>query len=176
MELNGHLPEGAQLVTLELLHRTNTKLVKAPVLSERAGCDVYVRIRPIRRVAYLQMLPPPAPGSESWPEAKPGMSDAERQAVIQERIQRQEAWFQTLPAEERELQRKAVDDVTYKVLVAGIVEPRLTFETARDFADDADIIGMEILIFSGLVMAPKPAETTAQPVAAEATTDVAPSA
>ncbi len=149
--LNGHLPEGATLVTLELLQQANTTHVKAPALSERVGCDVYVRIRAIRRAVYLQALPPPPKEAATWPTAKPTMTPEERRAALDGWAQAFEAHMQSLPDEERAQRRRATDDVTYKVLVAGVVEPRLTLETAHDFAEDADVIALEILRFSGLL-------------------------
>jgi len=143
---NGHLPDGAKVVTLEQLRAANLKYIKAPMLSERLATDVYVRIRAIRRAAYLQMLPPPPPGSEAWPA-----EGAARAVAMQ-------AWLASLPEEERSVRQRTIDDVTYKVLAAGMAEPAVTLASANEWADDADILAVEILRFSGMLPEEKPAE------------------
>jgi len=152
MHSNGHLPDGAKVVTLEQLRAASLKYVKAAMLSERFGSDVYVRIRAIRRAAYLQMLPPPPPGSDAWPTTGP-----ERAVAMQ-------AWLVSLPEDERAVRQRAIDEVTYKVLAAGMAEPTVTLESAKDWADDADILAVEILRFSGMLPEEKPEETPAEAV------------
>lgn len=147
---NGHLPDGAKVITLAQLTAANRKYVKVPGLSARLGEDVYVRIRAIRRAAYVQMLPPPPPGSESWKD------DGRAEQLL--------AWLASLPDGERAQRQRDLDEVTYKVVAAGMVEPAVSVDEARDWADDADVIAVEILRFSGMLpeVAPEqPAETPA---------------
>jgi hypothetical protein len=166
--LNGHLPEGAKVVTLDMLRAANTKYVKAPVLSERAGEDVYVRIRSIRQAEYIRTLPPAPPGAEKWPQVKAGMSSEEREAITTEQVRLTNEWAASLSEDERRLRRKATDDVTYRVLEIGMIEPRVTFEAAQSLGLDADVIALEILVFSGLADAPAAPSAPVVPVAADA--------
>ena len=38
-----------------------------PGLSAQAGQDIYVTIRPVRKVDWYLMQPPPPPGCDAWP-------------------------------------------------------------------------------------------------------------
>jgi hypothetical protein len=158
MNTNGHLPEGAKVVTLEQLRAANLKYIKAPMLSERLGSDVYVRIRAIRRAAYMQMIPPPPPGSEQWPQATPEMSPEEAQAALKARTTLFTDWLAAQPEADRLRRQRDLDDVTYKVFAAGVTEPAVTVEQAKDWGDDADVIAVEILRFSGMLPEEKVAE------------------
>lgn len=149
MTTNGHLPEGAVLLTAELLERATRTMIRCPFLSTRAGQDVYVRIRTIRRASYLLMLPPlPLEASATWPQDNPEAWQREYQQ-----------WLEALPAEERQAKNAAAAEVTWKVVRAGLVEPQLSEANLSDLADDADYIAREILRFSGLL--PTPTEITA---------------
>jgi hypothetical protein len=155
MTANGHLPEGAVLLTAELLERATRTMIRCPFLSGRAGQDVYVRIRTIRRASYLLMLPPlPLEASATWPQDDPEGWQREYQH-----------WLETLPAEERQAKNAAAAEVTWKVVRAGLVEPQLSEASLVDLADDADQIAREILRFSGLLLtpteAPAPVESPA---------------
>jgi hypothetical protein len=149
---NGHtaLPEGAVIATLDMLRAANTATVRCPRLSEATGQEVVVRIRAIRRAAYLQMLPPPPPEAEAWPKDP----EARAQAML--------AWLAALPEPERGRRQAAIDAVTDKVLAAGLAEPAVDLDGARAFGDDADLVAVEILQLSGIL--PKP--TASAPVEA----------
>lgn len=144
--MNGHLPDGAVLLTLEQLEQATTKYVRCPVLSQRTGQEVYVRIRTIRRADYLAMVPQLLPEATGWPEG------------LAERVQLMTDWVASLPEAQRLERQRALADVTYKLLAAGLVEPRATAQEARAFADDADVIALEILTVSGLAAPAAPAE------------------
>jgi hypothetical protein len=148
---NGHLPEGATLVTLAQLQSVNTKHVQAKGLSERLGTEVYVRIRAIRRSTYLQMLPPQPPGSTEWPK-----EDAEYLARLN-------AWVVSLPPAEQDQRKRAYDEITYKVVAAGVADPPMTMDQARDLGNDADDIAVAIMDFSGLLAKPAVVEAEVAP-------------
>lgn len=149
MTVNGHLPEGAVLLTREVLAKAARKHVKLPRASAEYGQDVYALIRPIRRVDYLQFLPPSPPEAESWPEAS------------ELRAERYQTWLNNLPETEKKARQDAVNRVTYLVIMAGSVEP-MTEDEARDLGDDAEVLAVEILRFSGLL----PKVEVAEPAAA----------
>lgn len=160
MSTNGHaphgLPPGAKIATFALIEAHSRAWVKCPALSERAGEELYVQIRPIGRAAYLRMLPPPIPGSESWGRVTPDV-DADPQ-LWEEQYR---SYLAGLPIAEREQRMTLAASVTYKVLVAGMAEPRVTMETATEFADDADHLASEILIFSKLITRTTPPQVEA---------------
>lgn len=153
---NGTIPAGAERITLALLRRYCRRAVKLPGLSEQTGQDVYIIIRPVRKVDWYLMQPPPPPGSETWP-ADP---------VAREGLARR--WFESLtPAEiwQREL---LVSDTAVKLARLAVVEHDLGADWERDLGDDLDVLAAEIRAFSGL---DEPAPTqesqqTAEPAAA----------
>lgn len=148
---NGHLPEGAVLLTAEMVEYAMRTQVRCPLLSSRIGKDVYVRIRAIRRASYLLMLPSlPLEATASWPQDDP---DAWQRAY--------QDWLKGLPAEERHVMNAAAADVTWRVVRVGLVDPQLSDENHRNLADDADHIAREILRFSGLLSAPAEAPVLA---------------
>lgn len=136
---NGHVPEGATIATLEMLRKANTALRKAPRLSEQIGQDVYVRIRAIRAVVYQEAMPPQPIEAVEWPK-----DGKDREAAVQR-------WFDGLPEAERESRRAILHQVAFKIVAAGLIDPRVTVETAGDFAADADYLADEILVFSGIL-------------------------
>ncbi|OGB94029.1 MAG: hypothetical protein A2Z31_00245 [candidate division NC10 bacterium RBG_16_65_8] len=138
---NGHLPAGAIILTLDLLEEATTSYVALPEVSRKLGQDVRVKVRAIRKVDYFAMVPAGPPGSEIWGREMPP----------EERIQRTRDWLDTLSPTDRAERQRQIAAVTYQVLAIGLVEPAVTAETARRFADDADIIALEILRLSGLV-------------------------
>jgi hypothetical protein len=140
---NGHVPDGATIATLEMLRAANTAYRKLPKTSERLGQDVVVRIQAIRAVTYWQCLPAQPPESKAWPESGP-----ERGAAYQ-------AWRDSLEPEALAAQRKKESETAERIVVAGVVEPTLTLETAKSLGDDIDFLSQEILIFSGLLV-PEP--------------------
>jgi hypothetical protein len=148
---NGRLPPGAAMLTLELLERATTALVRVPGASQKTGQEVYVKIRAIRKADYAAMIPPAPPGSEAWPE--------DREA--RDRLWRE--WLEGLPEDQRQARTLAAAEVTYKVIAAGLVEPRMTADDARALGDDADEIAVAILRLSGLL----PPETPTEAAAAE---------
>lgn len=138
---NGHLPAGAIILTLELLEKATTDYVALPEVSRRLAQDVRVKVRAIRKIDYFAMVPAGPPGSETWGRDMPP----------DERIQRTRDWLDTLTPGERAERQRQIADVTYQILAAGLVDPAVTAETARRFADDADVIALEILRLSGLM-------------------------
>jgi len=138
---NGHLPAGAIILTLDLLEEATTSYVALPEVSRKLGQDVRVKVRAIRKVDYFAMVPAGPPGSEVWGREMPP----------EERIQRTREWLDTLSPADRAERQRQITAVTYQVLAIGLVEPAVTAETARRFADDADIIALEILRLSGLI-------------------------
>lgn len=151
MSLNGHLPDGAIYLTLDLLERATTESLKLPQASARLGQDVYVKIRAIRHAEYLAMLPPSPPGSESWPHDE----------SLDARAARWQAWLDALPEEERQHRAQQAAEVTYRVVAAGLTEPRMTIEQARGLAADADIVAAAVLRLSGLIKETVTASTPA---------------
>lgn len=144
---NGHVPEGATIATIEMLRKANTALRKAPRLSEQIGSDVFVRIRAIRPTIYLEAMPTQPIEAREWPK-----EEVARAAAA-------EAWFASLPEDQRDSRRAVYQLVAYKVLAAGLVDPAVTVETAQEFASDADHLATEILVFSGILKpTPVPAE------------------
>ncbi len=139
MSDNGHLPDGAELATLALLRQANTALVRCPRLSQQLGREIFVRVRAIRAVSYLELLPPAPLESADWP-----VESVARTACMQ-------AWLETLPAEERDARLTKLGEVTYTLLALGLVEPTVTAAAARDFANDADLLALAILKLSGIL-------------------------
>lgn len=148
---NGKLPEGASMLTLDLLERATTALVRVPGASEKTKQEVYVKIRAIRKADYAAMIPPAPPGSESWPEDR------------QTRDQLWREWLEGLPEEQRQARTLAASEVTYKVIAAGLVDPKLHAEGIRALGDDADEIAVAILRLSGLL----PQEVASPPKTAD---------
>jgi len=147
MRENGHLPEGAAYLTLELLEQASIKNVRLPRASERLTQEVFVRVRTIRAADYLACIPP-IPGSETWPKD----DDDGRQKQYR-------AWLASLTSDELEAHQRMDADLAYKIVHLGAVEPKLTVEQARHLGSDADTVATEILRFSGLL---KEAKTDAQ--------------
>jgi hypothetical protein len=146
---NGHLPEGAKIITLEQLRAANTKYITLPAASARLGTEVCVRIRAIRRAAYLAMMPPAPPGAETWGA---GIEDLKLRAEA--RNKQHDAWLATLSLAAQLERREVLDNLTYKIAAAGLLEPATTVEQAKDYAEDADVIAVAILDFSGLLEVP----------------------
>jgi hypothetical protein len=141
--------------------------VRLPALSRRAGGDVRVLVRALRRATYLSLLPQLPPGADGWPEE----SAAARGRRIAE-------WLASLPAAEQEERRRAWVDVTYAVVAEGLVEPKLSRDQIRALAEDADVVAEAILQFSGFVAPVAPAEGPAlgeesTPIPAPAAPDAA---
>lgn len=161
--LNGKLPEGATLVTPEILDSATTRHVRCPMLSERVGIEVYVKVRAIPRIEYLLSLPADPPGSEQWPTADavevarlteeygPARATEYAAGIAAERDRLTRDWMATLAPEAREARLRALSDVWPRVLSLGAVEPRLTLEQARELGPDIEVIAAEILRLSGLI-------------------------
>ena len=156
--MNGNLPDGAERITLALLRRYCRKAIRLPGLSVQAGQEVYITIRPIRKVDWYLMQPPPPAGSETWPEAP------EARAVLAR------AWFATLSPADVEARQRLVSDTAVKLARLAVVEHDLGADWERDLGDDLDVLAAEIRTFSGLDQpAPQqegvpPAEPEAAPV------------
>lgn len=136
---NGKLPEGASMLTLELLERATTALVRVPGASQKTGGEVYVKVRAIRKADYAAMIPSPPLGSETWPED------------LETRTRLWREWLEGLPEESRQARTLAASEVTYKVIAIGLVDPKMSAEAARALGDDADEIAVAILRLSGLL-------------------------
>ncbi|HXG77493.1 MAG TPA: hypothetical protein VNJ53_13085 [Gaiellaceae bacterium] len=147
---NGHLPEGASYLTLELLERAGTMAVRCPATSARLGQDVYVRVRALRRAEYLALLPPPAPEAAQWAALPP-----------EEQRQRVAAWLAGLPWERQLEWRRAHDEVALRIVSAAAVEPKLTPEAAAWLGEDVDALAQAVLEFSGLLPAAAATEAAA---------------
>lgn len=146
MSSNGHVVEGATIATLEMLRAANTKLHVAKQSSERAGHEISVRIRTIRKARYFAMLPPRPAEADAWPNEPTEYS------------KHYEQWRNSLPDAERMARRALEDAVSLKVLEAGLVEPEYSTELAEILGDDADAIAIEILRFSGILSVEKTTE------------------
>jgi hypothetical protein len=147
---NGHVPEGAIVATLEMLQKANRAYRKLPRLSEHMGAEVGVWIRAIRNAVYSSFLPQPPKEAQEWPR------DDEARAAVAQR------WFDALPDEERAARRAVLTESACKVIAAGVVDPPMTVDPARDLGDDVDYLAAEILIFSGLLK-PEPKEPKPEP-------------
>lgn len=144
MSANGHLPEGAQLATLEILRQANTAYRKLPQASARLGADVWVQIRSIRHADYADFLPSLPSEARDWPEEGEARSAA------------YEAWLTAQSPEARAERQALVLRISYRVIAKGVTQPPVTEETATAFASDADWLSNEILMFSGILKAPEP--------------------
>ena len=144
MSANGHLPEGAQLATLEILRQANTAYRKLPQASARLGQDVWVQIRSIRHADYADVLPILPPESREWPP------DGDARAAAYE------AWLEAQSPEAKAERQALVLRISWRVIAKGVIVPSVTEETATAFASDADWLSNEILVFSGILKAPEP--------------------
>jgi hypothetical protein len=142
---NGYLPEGATIATLEMLRKANVAFRTLPRLSEQLGQRIAVKIRAIRRAVYMEFLPTLPAESRDWPEKG------------HERGMAYEKWLAAQTPEFRAERQAMALQIAYRVIAAGLVEPAVTADTAQDFASDADWLANEILVFSGILDAPKPA-------------------
>lgn len=153
-DTNGHVPAGAVVLTRDTLRAKARKRVSCPRLSERTGEPCEVVIRPIRLIDYLAMVPPDPPDYDTWPK-----DDA-----AQEKLWRQ--FFESMSPEERIDRTRRLTSLTWAVLQLGVAEPRLlTQDDAKDLAEDAEEIAIEILYHSGIKRRP---EAVAVAVAAAA--------
>lgn len=132
---------------------------------------LYVKVRAIRRGAYLLMLPKWPEESKTWPKVDPKADKAVQKSQAEARSRAYEAWFNGLSEEAQAEQRRATAAVTFKVLAEGMVEPAVDEESAREFAEDAEVIGITILRHSGLAEDAPPAEEAGAGTGAEAKAD-----
>lgn len=103
-----------------------------------------------------------------YPLLPPEVVDGDRKTMGD----RERAWMMTLPGPLRVRHRLEVENVKFHVIAIAALEPRLTYEEAERFGDDANGLYQAILRFSGLltdVPAPAPAPT---PAAVEVERDV----
>ena len=172
-EQNGH-DDGARLLTLARLRAANSRTVPLPRSSARLGQPVLATIRPIRPSTYQRLLPLQIDGADAWkpdaPDATPGAIEAYRDARYRE-------WLAAHPAEgaAREAHLRSIPDLVIAeglvALTLGAEAPtplRVTPEEARDLGDDADLLFLEILRFSGLAAEPVQPAAEAAPVEAPA--------
>jgi hypothetical protein len=144
---NGHhapLPEGCVLATPDMLEEIYTEWIVCDGLSKRKGQDVRVLISAIPKADYYLFLPPGPVGSDDWPEA--------------EREERTRMWLAGLSPEERQDRMRSFNDVTYKVMAAGMLAPTVTIDTARRYVEDSQTIARGILKLSGLLKEPEVAQ------------------
>lgn len=136
--MNGNIPDGAERITLALLRRYCRKAVRLPGLSAQAGTDVYVTIRPVRKVDWYLMQPPPPSGSEAWPT-----DPAARESLARQ-------WFAGLTPEEIRQRQCLVSETAVHLARLAVVEHDLGADWERDLGDDLDVLAAEIRAFSGL--------------------------
>jgi len=140
---NGHapLPDGCVLATPEMLEQTYTEWLALDGLSARTKQSARVLISAIPKADYYLFLPPGPTGSDDWP--------------AEEREARTKAWLDSLSVEDRQDRMRAFNDVTYKVMAAGMLAPAVTVDTARRYVEDAQAIATGILRLSGLLKEPE---------------------
>lgn len=160
MNQNGHLPEGAILLTRAHLVKSIVPVL-LPGRSAQEGSPIYVRIRPIRQAAYFGWLPALPDEAKDWP------------AEAAERIDRFKAWKAGLSPEVRVAWDRQDDEATYRTIEAGLVDPALSLDEIRLLGSDADVLAKQILVHSGLAEAPPESAGEKKADAASASTESA---
>jgi hypothetical protein len=92
-----------------------------------------------------------------YPLLPPEIVEGDRETMGQ----RERAWMMTLPGPQRVRHRLEVENVKFHVIAIAALEPRLTYEEAERFGDDANDLYQAILRFSGLMPAAAPAPVEA---------------
>lgn len=82
-----------------------------------------------------------------YPLLPPEVVEGDRETMGQ----RERAWMMTLPGPQRVRHRLEVENVKFHVIAIAALEPRLTYEEAERFGDDANDLYQAILRFSGLL-------------------------
>lgn len=161
-------PQGAVILTPEILDRYARRWVRLPAMSERikrlpdarlqeegflprglAGEDLAAAATALREqgawveiqgipVVDLAAMTPYIPGSETWPVEREG------------RVRAWQDWWDGLTPEGRREHQQATLRSNMQIVAAGLVTPRVTPEQARRFGDDVTWLAGQIAYLSGL--------------------------
>lgn len=140
------------ILTLEELHEASTITLRCPRLSDRLGKEVEVRMRVITAPEIALMTPRSIPGSEEWPQEG-------RDARIRE-------YLSQLSPEERRVREREWFVLNFQILATAMIEPQITPEAARHFAEDAEYLVAELSVFSGLTQKTPTAHSPGEPAPA----------
>jgi hypothetical protein len=141
------------VATREELAALLIRRVVAPKLSAEAGHEIAFQIRRLHfKEYYFCLAPLPAELLEG---------------DLTTLGEREQAWLATLTDEEKQARLLEAARSTWRIVAAGLMEPKLSWEEVAALGDDADVLAHEILTFSRLLATAESNGSASEPAPVE---------